>query len=222
MEESLLKPDYQLFVEEMERRGIEYLVHFTNLSNLIGILKTGAIYPRWYLNRENFEYVVNDEMRLDSEKYINLSIMHPNFCLLQKMIEKSSDIWCILKIDKKYIYNVYTEFSVTNAANYYNKMNIGITGDLEKFKMMFMEEIKFETSGKVERIIYRKVGNMFPTDIQAEVLCRYYIPINDITEICFANSKELYNAKIKLFRLFKGNIKIPMSVNSQFFRKERY
>ena len=61
------------------------------------------------------------------------------------------------EIDKKYIYHQDTLFSVTNAANSYNKRNVGVTGDIDKFRMMFTPSLTVVTSYN-SRVISR--GNL--------------------------------------------------------------
>lgn len=81
--------------------------------------------------------------------------------------------WCVIKIDPKYIYLSDTLFSVHNAASSLSKRK-GISGDLNKFRMMFSNEY-----------------NKYTSDIQAEVLVKDQIPIVDILEICFESKEDL-------------------------------
>lgn len=140
-----------------------------------------------------------DNYRYDDKKYINLSIQHPNVELLKSFIKKqSNDIsihWCILKIDKKYIYKKGTLFSVTNAANKYNQTKIGISEDFDKFKQMFSDNLYYSTSYGSKIISRNKLKDKYPTDSQAEVLVQGEIPVEDILQVCFINTEELSSCK---------------------------
>lgn len=200
----VLKPDYKEFIKEIEKREIEFLVHFTITKNLIGIFEQRKILSRAILEKNKIDffdiYEFMDDIRFDDKNYINLSIQHPNSLLFSRFRQKTADkpdiYWCVLKIDKKYIYHADTLFSVTNAANSINRKYIGITGDIHKFRMMFKDSLTIETSHGLSRIITR--GNLkpkYPTDVQAEVLVKNEIPINDVLEFCFENEEDLASAK---------------------------
>lgn len=63
-------------------------------------------------------------------------------------------------------------FSVTNAANGYNKRNVGVTGDIDKFRMMFTPSLTVVTSYNSKIISRGTLKSQYPTDEQAEVLVK--------------------------------------------------
>ena len=143
-----------------------------------------------------------DNVRYDDKNYINLSLSGPNTFLFSKFQEKTQDdltiTWCVLKIDPKYIYDENTLFSVTNAASNAAQRQYGITGDIEKFKMLFLPELKIKTYNG-ERISRRNgIKDKYPTDIQAEILVKDSIPIDSILSVCFKNEQELAMTKAAL------------------------
>lgn len=219
-----MKKDFYLFSAEIIKRNIQYLVHFTPTINLVGMCETGYILPRHELielelfNEEMKDYTeFTDEVRLDGDKYINTSIQHPNDFLLKKFKERSKDKpwvrWCILKINPKYIYDDETLFSVTNAANRYNRENVGVTGDFNKFKSMFSDTIKVVSANYSIEKKRNSIPDNLTTDSQAEVLIKKKIPLSDIIEIAFECEEDLVLTKNAL-----SSIPCQLTVDSEIFK----
>ncbi|MFJ1380043.1 DarT ssDNA thymidine ADP-ribosyltransferase family protein [Capnocytophaga canimorsus] len=203
------KSNFIEFQKEIRQRKIEYLIHFTPTINLLSIYEQGKLLSRKLLEQfdieqtDIFDYIeFTDEIRFDDKNYINLSIQHPNSFLFNRFQRKTSHMphiqWCVIKINSKYIYHQDTLFSVTNAANSYNKRHIGITGDIEKFKKMFDEQIQVVTSYNSRVVSRNGLLTKYPTDEQAEVLVKNEIPISDFLQICFRNENELNSTKAAL------------------------
>jgi hypothetical protein len=203
------KVDYQEFLKEISGREIEHLVHFTPTINLLSIFEQEKILSRALLEQfdieqtDIFDYIeFTDNIRFDDKSYINLSIQHPNSFLFNRFREKTQNdlhiTWCVLKIDKKYIYENDTLFSITNAANSHNKRKIGVTGDLQKFRTMFTDPVQVVTSYGTRIIARNNLKNKYPTDEQAEVLVKHEIPIHDILNICFKDERALASGKAAL------------------------
>lgn len=206
MEEKL---NYTEFKKEITDRGIEHLIHFTPTINLLSIFEQGKLLSRAMLERfdidqtDIFDYIeFTDNIRFDDKNFINLSIQHPNSFLFNRFREKTkSDVhinWCVLKINIKYIYQIDTLFSVTNAANSHNKRNIGVTGDINKFQMMFANSLQIVTSYNTKTISRNGLKTKYPTDEQAEVLVRNEISTSDILQVCFNNKEDLAAGKAAL------------------------
>lgn len=204
-----VKPDIDQFKSEIASRKIEHLIHFTPTINLLSILEQGKIYSRKILEDLNIEETdildyaeFTDLVRYDDKSYINLSISFPNSFLLSRFVQKTAlklhVVWCVLKIDPKYIYQQDTLFSITNAANSHNKRIHKITGDFEKFKMMFSNSINVVSSTNTRVATRNNLDPKYPTDVQAEVLVRDEIPVSDILQICFRNQYDLASTKAAL------------------------
>ena len=199
-----LKSDYKIFQNEINKRDIKYLIHFTPTINLFSILENQKILSRAKLENldiEQFDILdyINfpDKIRYDDKNYINLSISSPNTFLLNKFMEESKDDitikWCILKINTKYIYEKDTLFSVVNAASYTAKNQFGIYGDYKQFQKLFQDEVKY--NNRIFSRSYYKLQDKFTTDIQAEVLVKNEINVDDIIEVCFLNDNDLAESK---------------------------
>lgn len=201
-----LKKDAENFKSFISGRGIEHLIHFTATKNLYSILEQGKLMSRSKiesLDIEQFDILdyaqFTDTVRYDDTNYINLSISSTNSFLFSKFQERTNDdftiTWCVLKINPIYLYHSDTLFSVTNAASNAAKRQFGISGDLEKLKMLFAKELRITTSHGVRPLYRGTLPLKYPTDAQAEVLVKDEISIDYITEICFKNDDELAQAK---------------------------
>lgn len=204
-----LKSNYLDFQYEIEQRGIEYLIHFTPTINLLSIFEQGKLLSRALLEKfdidqtDIFDYIeFTDDIRFDDKSFINLSVQHPNSFLFNRFREKTkNDVhinWCVLKIDKKYIYQTDTLFSVTNAANSHNKRNVRVTGEIGKFQMMFANSLQIVTSYNTRTISRNGLKTKYPTDEQAEVLVKNEISISDILQVCFKDEKDVAAGKAAL------------------------
>ncbi|AQW99525.1 DUF4433 domain-containing protein [Elizabethkingia anophelis] len=204
-----LKSDYTEFQKEITDRGIEHLIHFTPVINLLSIFEQGKLLSRALLEKfdidqtDIFDYVeFTDEIRFDDKSYINLSIQHPNSFLFNRFQQKTANehhiYWCVLKIDKKYIYQLETLFSITNAANSYNKKNVGVTGGIAKFRMLFENSLQVVTSYSSRTVVRNNLKSKYPTDEQAEVLVKNEILVSDILQVCFKNEQDLAAGKAAL------------------------
>ncbi len=218
-----LKPNYIEFQNEIEQRGIEHLIHFTPAINLLSIFEQEKLLSRALLERfdidqtDIFDYVeFTDEIRFDDKSYINLSIQHPNSFLFnrfrQKTAKESHIFWCVLKINKKYIYQKDTLFSVTNAANSHNKRNVGVTGDIAKFRMLFANSLQIVTSYNSRTISRNNLPTKYPTDEQAEVLVKNEIFVNDILQVCFKDENDLAMGKAALSDYNTSNFVVDASL----------
>jgi hypothetical protein len=223
-----LKNNYKEFQHEIQIRGIEYLVHFTPTINLLSILEQGQLLCRQGLEASDIEQTdvldyaeFPDAVRYDDKSYINLSISYPNSYLLNRFIERTADkpfvVWSVLKIKPKYIYHTDTLFSVTNAANKHNRNVYKVTGELRKFQMMFQDEITVVSSYGSRKVVRENLLAKYPTDIQAEVLVKNSIPVEDIIEICFRNKSDLAATKAAV-----GEFAIDcFAIDEKFFTGKR-
>jgi len=200
------KNEHNYFIKEIEERGIEYLIHFTPTLNLYSILEQKQLMSRSILESldidqyDILDYVqFTDNVRYDDKRYINLSVSSPNTFLFSKFMDKTANDmtinWCVLKINPKHIYDSGTLFSVTNAASSAAKNQYGISGDIEKFRMLFEERLSFNTFNGTRNIVRGGILKKYPTDIQSEVLVKETIPSSSIISVCFKTNEDLAEAK---------------------------
>ncbi|NEV94193.1 DUF4433 domain-containing protein [Psychroflexus sp. YR1-1] len=205
-----LKSNYKDFQNEISKRGIEYLVHFTPTRNLFSILDNNKLMSRAKLENldikqfDILDYVqFTDGVRYDDKRFINLSLSSVNTFLFSRFRQKTKDdftiTWCVLKIDPKHIFEEDTLFSVTNAASNASKNQYRITGDLDKFKMLFNEQLRINSFNSVRTISRDSILPKYPTDVQAEILVKNEIPSDSIMSVCFESKEELAEAKAAMY-----------------------
>lgn len=225
--QSEYKEDYQLIETEVVRRQITRLIHFTPSMNLISIFEQGAILSRHRLRQLSIEYpdlhlddylVINDKLRLDGlEDFINLSIQHSNHYLMNKFKESCRswcDSWCVIAISPKYLYLKDTRFSIGNAASTASQ-RYGIDPSYEKFTAMFNEKVL----GSGQRVFTRNdMKNNYPTDVQAEVLVRGSLEIENIIEVFFETDEERQRSRGAIKMLYSGEIP-NFSVDTSMFQQ---
>lgn len=195
------KADKNKFIKEIKERNITKLVHYTSNINLISIFKSGAIIPRNQLecstniNLSNSDF--QDKNRYDGKDHINCSIEVPNLYSLNSkkhlLTRDDPKFFCIIAISPKYIYRESTLFSVTNAANKYNRNTIGINGSFSKFVSIFNQCISYYNSSGCYKNIKRPINieNNIPTDCQAEVLIGDNILIEDFLSVYVEDESQL-------------------------------
>ena len=223
-----LKDTAEQFKQFIQARGIECLIHFTPTKNLYSILEHKNLMSRAKLESLDIEqfdildYVqFTDEVRYDDKNYINLSISFPNTFLFSKFQARTKDdltiTWCVLKISPIYLYIQETLFAVTNAASNSAKRQFGISGELEKLKMLFANDLHINTFNGVRTLTRQNLHPKYPTDVQAEVLVKDVISIDYIDEICFATDEDLAEAKAAMFNFDPSKF----VVNSSLFTSNR-
>lgn len=201
-----LKLNHIEFQNEIKQREIECLIHFTPTINLFSILENNKLMSRAKLENLDIEqydildYVkFTDDIRYDDKNYINLSLSGPNTFLFSKFRQKTKDDftinWCVIKINPKHIFDYDTLFAVTNAASNAAKRQYGISGDLDKFKMLFKEQLNINTFNGVRTISRNSAHSKYPTDVQAEILVRDEISAESIIAVCFESEDKLAEAK---------------------------
>lgn len=214
--------------EDVLERGIQWLVHFTPTFNLLGIFQEGKILSRAKIEGIGVDITditdfiqFTDEIRYDDKNFINLSIQDCNhflFNVFRRKTKESPDVvWCVIRIDPSVIWSHDTLFSVTNAANSHNKRHVGISGDFQKFSMMFSERLEV-ISFNSRRVLTRNgLRKNLTTDEQAEVLIKDEIDSDNIIEICFASEQDLATTKAA----FSGYDTSKFRVDSTAFQKNR-
>lgn len=220
-----VKPDHIDFKNEITERGIEYLIHFTPTINLFSILENQELMSRAKLESLDIEqfdildYVqFTDDVRYDDKNFINLSISSPNTFLFSRFRQKTKDDftinWCVLKIAPKHIYDEDSLFAVTNAASNAAKRQFGITGDLEKFKMLFNEQLNINTYRGVRSLNRNGIHPKYPTDVQAEILVKNTIPSGSIIKVCFESEEKLAEAKAAMSSFDTSNFAVDKEIFS--------
>jgi hypothetical protein len=151
---------------EVQRRKINYLWHFTRIENLESILMNGLI-PRANLERGQTQITYNDQYRFDGQKNANcLSIGHPNYKMFYSLrCQEPQQDWVVLAINPEVLWTKDCAFCHENAAsNNVTCIPIQNRKGIQSFRKLFDE-----VPGKPSRSSLKLPDNC-PTNPQAEIL----------------------------------------------------
>ena len=152
-------------------RQIRRLCHFTHVSNLSNILKNGI------LSSSNIPYSQwNDKDRVDGyTEYVCTSVELPNTYCLNNMVQRTGtniEDWIIFKINP-YIIDDTSLFCPVNAAKGCGKY---VSDGVEAYESIFLNDGWTRNPNWISRV---------PSNLQAEVLIKEYIPVSQIEAIIF-------------------------------------
>ena len=151
---------------EVKKREIEYLWHFTKIENINSILANGLV-PRAILETQNSAIGFNDQYRLDGQKGANcLSIGHPNYKMFYSLRCQNPDqVWVVVAIKSEILWAKDCAFCYENAAsNSVTAIPLQQRKGLNAFRGMFDP-----AEGKPDRATL-KLPDDCPTNPQAEIL----------------------------------------------------
>ena len=188
---------YSDIANRAKSRGIEYLVHFTRMENLNGILEYG-LKTRQSLENEKVNFYFNDSTRFDNfTNTISLSVTSPNYQMFWKyrQMDKSAR-WIIILLNAyQVLANLECAFNFTNASsNIIRKKSIAERKGLSAFDTMF-----YNLQGNRDICNLNKNET---TDPQAEILCFSDITLKFFERIVFFNDNDRRFA-YKTFKLEK-------------------
>lgn len=183
--------------KEVERRDIEYIVHFTRFENLNSILENG-LKTREYLEQHMPDAIFNDSYRYDGFKNsICCSICHPNYKMFYPLREADkNNEWVVIGIKKDVIWEKDCAFCVENAAS--NNVT-AIPIEKRKGKKAFKKLYK-DIEGRPTRDELG-ITKTCPTNPQAEILVFDNIEPENIIGIAFQNNERVEEYK-KLYKDF--------------------
>ena len=178
---STAKTRVEMIQSICQERGIEWVVHFTHVDNLQGILTNGL------LGRSVLERAVgpskahfNDAQRLDGyREAICVSISFPNNLMFYKYSVEDRSAWTVLLLSPSLLWETDCAFCQQNAATI-NMRNttLSFRKTPDALRQMFAD------FGEVRRASLG-IPDSFPTDPQAEVLAFDAISPNYIREVHF-------------------------------------
>ena len=186
--ERMLK-EKELIRNELKRRKIEYLVHFSHEENIPSILEHGIL-SRNMLRINSIEFKCTDDSRADNElDYISTSVTSPNFPMLENKMNELKMIPVVFFIDANILCDpkIDSVFYVTNAANGF--MNNESGRDCKSFNNMFKDSLIVKTNE--EERTWNRFGknDNETTDSQAEVMIKDNIPLKYIKKAFFRRNK---------------------------------
>ena len=92
------------------------------------------------------------------------------------------------------------------------KRNVGVTGDIAKFRLMFTSSIPVVTSYGSRTVSRNSLPMKYPTDEQAEVLVKTKFLVSDIIQVCFKDENDLVMGKAALSDYNTSNFVVDASL----------
>jgi hypothetical protein len=181
--------------------GINYLVHFTNISNIKSILDYGLLSVD-ALKQKSIKYECNDKQRLDKKTdCICCSVEFPNFKFMYTMKNNHYENFVIVVIDVKVLLEKECFCSSTNAAANYGRNIMPINKFEELFKGNRSDDFR----------------SCYPTDVQSEILVKDIIETRYIKKIVCKDGSDLNTLK----PIVHNSIDLVMESKMFKWRKER-
>jgi hypothetical protein len=178
--------------QEVKRRGITRLCHFTPLRNLVHIATSGdGLLATAQLNvAERKEFNAQDRDRLDGyPHHISCSIQYPNAYYVQNKRrdargeERLFPRWVCLFIAPHHLWRPDTLLCPHNAAG---RRGANVAGGAETFAAMFAHEVIAPHATWIRR----QHPACCPTDAQAEVLIHRQVPLRDLIGVAVEDSDQ--------------------------------
>lgn len=183
----------------VKERDIQYLLHFTRLSNLDGILEHG-VYPHSRLDELPHDVTINDAGRWDNHPdSISLSICFPNYLMFFKYRKESEDDWVVLVIHPNVLWESKCAFCKHNAADgRISCLPVDQIDDHNALSEMF-DDIEDHRSREDQ-----KLKPCDPTDPQAEILTFDVISPEKIIGVVFRDkaTKQAYMEKYPDLKMY--------------------
>lgn len=180
--------------EELTKRRIKWLVHFTLAFNAPGILRHGLV-PRGFLERKPLRDIISsvfpDDNRLDKMLFANcISVSFPNYQLFYAKRSQINKKWAVVLIEPDMVTKCPCLYFYHNAAS-------GISGgrSIDSFQHMFYDQKINEPSAGLRS--YLKLPDYYTTSPQAEILINSAIPAKFIRAVCvedWETKKRIENA----------------------------
>ena len=184
----------ELIINEMNKRKIEYFVHFTDVRNIPSILAYGLL-TRDTLNYYNMDYSFNDDNRIDNiSNSISLSVSFPNYKMFYLITLKyPTRDYCVFFLDAFEVIKYDCIFNKTNAAsNLCRSLTIEERMTFAAFNSMFADSSQERSRDNM------KLASYETTDPQAEILVKHNLPVSCI-KYCFFKNSNILNQYKNLF-----------------------
>lgn len=196
-------------------RGIKALYHFTQLSNIEGILRKGLLSrERLVEDGENDIVYVFDDSRPDGrDDLVSVSIQNINFEMFATKRKKSSDHWIILELKPEVLWKYNCIFSWRNSATREIKSHTGFRGGQWAFQKMFQDLSIHGGDGTGFREHY-KLESWEPTKHDAEMAVVNRIAQDDFVDFTVPSVAVKNTIETIMDRI---DFHIPVEVNSEVF-----
>lgn len=173
-------------LDEIARRGISRLCHFTHVESLPDIFRYKGVISQKMAESRNIRLRINDPARLDNHlRYVSASVQYPNLYVLSRFMDRidpNPDHWVFIFFSPSLMANYSTLFCPVNAAANGGQF---ITGGVTGFDSMFRDCIEFGHHPHPGESLIRTHSHLMssPTCLQAEVLVRDTVDADEFRAI---------------------------------------
>ena len=204
-------------------RQITRLCHLTPLRNLVHIASGDGLVSTQELGaRERLDFNEQDLERLDAHPdYISCSIQYPNAWYLRSRRRDGGvegrlfPDWVCLCIEPNHLWADETLFCPRNAAADGGRH---IRAGLPAFNSLYATR----TTGARDQVFTRnELPTPSPTDDQAEVLVRRWIPLDDVQQVVVADESQAKRTYLALHQLGVGDDVFKYVICPEFFDAQR-
>lgn len=187
-----------------EDRNLEFLLHFTKLSNLDTILEYGLV-TRDLIERQGANDLLNDSRRIDGTSAVCVSINFPNYRLFTRYrLRNRRERWMVVVIEPSALWELPCAFCWDNAASKdITRFSIEDRMSIGAFKAMY----ESDSDALREQ---RKLDRADPTNPQAEVLMLEGVPPEYLQGIIVESSRMSW-------RLKQCYPNLPVAAHPDFF-----
>ena len=197
----------------LKSRGVSYLVHFTKVTNIPGIIKYGIV-PRALLDRRNIEYDPTDPQRLDNMEFgSSFSISFPNYKYFYSRRYQNGEAYAVIFISVD-LFKTLNEnemaFFPFNAASVELKGRFNSYHGLDKLVALF-EDTEYKKRDLLS------IPDSYTTDPQAEVIISKTVDPKFIKEI-HVDSVASYNNVYRALTDVGKNGSIKCLNSDKYFR----
>lgn len=180
-----------LIAEEIKKRGITALYHFTRVENLPSIMRRGIL-PRKVLDETVPDFFYNDDNRYDNcTDAVCLSLEFPNYRMFYyERSQRPDSKWAVLKLKPSILTDFPCAFCWTNASDdTVTRIELSRRMGADAFRGLFADRPGFPQRAALG------IPDSYPTNPQAEILAFATIPIEYIQRVHFQDFATLRECK---------------------------
>lgn len=201
---------------EAERLGVTRLCHFTPFRNLVHIATgDGLLSSQALTSAEKAAFTAQDVARWDGHPdHICCSVEYPNAWYYRQKAgnDQLFKSWVVLTLDPRHLWQDETRFCHRNASAAHGAY---IRDGIDGFVGLYASPV--EGAGGMEYSRSSSHLRACPTDNQAEVLVRRFIPLADVQTLAVATSDQAAQVYVGLELIGAEPDRFTFTVVPEFF-----
>lgn len=175
----------KLIKKEINKIGLKTIYHYTSLSSVESILKHG-LYSQSTIGKIGLSNIRGITPSKQYQNYISFFLIKNEQKLLSDFLKNNNKDIAIIELDAKVIYKYPSLFFATDSSNPAVKRVIDQDWDMDSFKSMFSNIIKYNvndlainiTREQQKRLSFESTCNMAEIKIKNHIPAKYIKRIN--------------------------------------------